>query len=187
MIIRNSMEEAVRSELARELARSDREGICRCPLCEADALALALTSLPPQYCASRPHRSPSEVHAFDLVPLGVTEAIERVQRNPRHEGGPGEATPLSPRIVNFNLEEGVAALSTVMEESSSPCTCKQCRADTLAIALNRYPSKYGIDVGRAAALPPKERESIRRELARMMNHAARVVAEEPRHDRQGSA
>jgi hypothetical protein len=183
MIIRNSMEEAVRSELA----RSDREGICRCPLCEADALALALTSLPPQYCASRPHRSPSEVHAFDLVPLGVTEAIERVQRNPRHEGGPGEATPLSPRIVNFNLEEGVAALSTVMEESSSPCTCKQCRADTLAIALNRYPSKYGIDVGRAAALPPKERESIRRELARMMNHAARVVAEEPRHDRQGSA
>ena len=47
MIIRNSVEKTVRAELSREMARSDKAGICRCPLCEADALALALTSLPP--------------------------------------------------------------------------------------------------------------------------------------------
>jgi hypothetical protein len=181
------MEEAVRAELDREMARADRTGICRCPLCEADALALALTSLPPQYCASRPHRKPSEERALDLVRLGVSEAIERVRRNPKHDSGRGEVAPPSPRIVNFNFEEGVAALSTVMDESSSPCTCEQCRADTLAIALNRYPSKYGIELDGIVVLPLEERESIRWELARMMNHAARVVAEEPRHDSQGSA
>jgi hypothetical protein len=97
MIIRNSMEEAVRAEMA----RPDRTGICRCPLCEADAMALALTSLPPQYCASRPHRRPSEERALDLVRIGVSEAIERVQRNPRHDNERGGGDVSFPQNRQF--------------------------------------------------------------------------------------
>ena len=69
---------------------------------------------------------------------------------------------------------------------SAFCTCEHCCADTLAMALNRYPSKYGVELEGSLKFPARERASIRRELGLIMNHAAEVVAERPRHTPQGN-
>lgn len=177
--ITNEMEEAVRAELAGEKARTDREKVCWCELCEADIIALALTSLPPQYCTSRCRGTADDGQLHEQVRQALRSSVERVGRNPKHTPSYRERNEFSPRLINFNFEEGVDSVTDIME--SALCTCEHCCADTLAMALNRYPSKYGVELDGSVNFPPRDRASIRRELGLIMNHAAEVVAERPRH------
>lgn len=182
--ITNEMEEAVRAELAEEKARTDRGGVCWCELCEADIIALTLTSLPPQYCTSRCRGTADDGRLHEQVRHALRSSVERVGHNPKHLSSDRERKEFSPRLINFNFEEGVDSVSDIMD--SAFCTCEHCCADTLAMALNRYPSKYGVELEGSLKFPARERASIRRELGLIMNHAAEVVAERPRHTPQGN-
>lgn len=182
--ILNEMEEAVRAELAGAKARSESKGVCWCELCEADMIALTLTSLPPQYCTSRCRGTGDDSQLQEQVRDALHSSIERVGNNPKHFPADREGKESSPRLINFNFEEGAESVTDIMD--SALCTCEHCCADTLAMALNRYPSKYGVEVEGSVNFPPRERASIRRELGLIMTHAAEVVAKRPRHAPQGT-
>lgn len=86
----NCMEDAVRQTLISIMEQQKMEGICLCPRCQEDIIALALNHLPPCYVTS----DRGEVLARTKINLDydmrasiyseVMKAIMQVGRNPHH-------------------------------------------------------------------------------------------------------
>jgi len=181
--IKNEMEQLVRDEVA----RAKKEGSpdyagCWCPLCEIDIVALALTLLPPLYC-----RTATYGHAAGLIRAGtisdaVQSALKRVGLCPKHR--PGTLPTLRDEIalINYTFEVGSSMVGQALGLSATGCSCDECRSDTLAYALNRYPAKYGVIRDGRRSLQPTYLDFMRYELGLLINQAARVVSTRPHHD-----
>ncbi|MBP8819949.1 MAG: late competence development ComFB family protein [Syntrophomonadaceae bacterium] len=67
-----------------------KPGICRCEKCRADIAAYALNQLNPHYAASKLGEVLVKTGALDrdmnvAILVALTEAMEKVGANPRHE------------------------------------------------------------------------------------------------------
>ena len=188
MKLSNSMEQAVRIHLNRVRAQSPAgDETCWCPLCRADMMALALTSLPPRYATRR--RSSLEVEALETTAIhdGVALARRQVERFPKHERGAAVAAGEPVWVVNFPLEEGFRAVESILRRHEGACDCWNCRCDMVAFALNRYPTRYGVEHRGQTGLFEQDREQMRSELSSFLELAVRVVTTVPRHDSRPAA
>ena len=183
MGIRNEMEQLVRDEVAR-VRREGGPGYagCWCPLCEIDIVALALTLLPPLYC-----RTASCGHATGLIRAGtisdaVQSALKRVDLWPKHRPGTQPTMRDEIALINYTFEVGSQMVGPALGLSATGCICDECRSDTLAYALNRYPSKYGVSRGGQRNLHPTYLDFMRYELGLLVVQAARVIARRPGHE-----
>jgi hypothetical protein len=183
MRIRNEIEEAVRAEV--EIQKDTPAGelhICWCALCAADVTALAMTILPPRYSTDSNTRPSSHGSGTGAVRSAVFTSIKRVARRPKHNKSIPESRAAKVRLVNFNYEEGAAAVASLSRRTDLPCVCRDCLTHTLAFALNRYPPKYGVLHAGRSNLPEYQRDYLRHELGIIISHAASVVASHPRHN-----
>lgn len=83
----NVMEEIVEKELDNCI---DSLGLCRCPQCRVDVIALSLNRLKSRYVSSEKGRLLSVIDqmSYDYIPeilRAITESAEVVKKNPRHE------------------------------------------------------------------------------------------------------
>lgn len=182
MSIRNEMEALVRQEVARARAAAEpgRSG-CWCPLCETDAVALALTLLPPLYCREETVGSAAGLIKAGRIQEAVASALKRVALSPKHRTGVGPTLRGEVALINYTYEVGTAMVGSALGRTARACSCEGCRSDALAYALNRYPAKYGITHAGRRSLHPTYLDFMRYELGLLVNHAARVVATHPRH------
>ena len=183
MKLANAMELAVRAHLnhlREESAGGDET--CWCPLCRADMMALALSTLPPRYATRRPGAQPADPrHAATIGEL-VDQAVRQVGRFPKHGTGAALAAGEPVWVVNFPLEESFRVLDTMVRSRDDVCDCWNCRCDMVAFALNRYPPRYGVEHRGVTQLLDRDREQMRRELASFLDLSLRVVAAVPRHE-----
>jgi len=183
MSIKNEMEELVREEVARA-RRDGGPGYagCWCALCEIDIVALALTLLPPLYCRTGSHGNAAGLIRAGTIADAVQAALKRVSLWPKHRPGtqPGQRGELA--LVNYTFEIGSQMVGPALGLSTAGCACEECRADTLAYALNRYPAKYGVARGGQRCLNPTYLDFMRYELGMLINQAARVISTHPSHD-----
>ena len=183
MKLTNSMELAVRFQLNRLRAMAqDSDGICWCPLCRADMMALALTSLPPRYATRRPADLDADPEMATIVRDGVVLARDQVERFPKHAKGAAVAAGAPVWVVNFSLEEAFRAVDAILHQHDGACDCWNCRCDMVAFALNRYPACYGVEHEGQTHLFEKDRVQMRAELESFLDLAARVVTTVPRHE-----
>lgn len=154
---------------------------CWCAACQADVRALSLSTLPPNYCTTFDFEEIIERTGTQKVRETVAVAVERVARFPKHRRMNGRSGLPELRVINFSLEEGSTIIDELATTEKCSCDCPSCRTDTLAYALNRYPSKYGVERSGQIDFPKSERETIRRELSSIMSQAVSVVASRPRH------
>jgi hypothetical protein len=182
MSIKNEMEQLVREEVerAREQAGPASSG-CWCTLCQTDIVALALTLLPPLYCREESFGTAAGYIKAGKIHDAVQAAIKRVALWPKHRPGVPSLLQSDVSLVNFTFEVGTAMVGPALGRSPQGCSCEQCRADTLAYALNRYPSKYGVTHSGRRSLHPTYLDFMRYELGMLINQAARVVSTHPRH------
>jgi len=183
MGVKNEMEQLVRDEVARAKAEGGAGYAgCWCPLCEIDIVALALTLLPPLYC-----RTATYGHAAGLIRAGtisdaVQSALKRVDLWPKHRPGTLPTSRDEVALINYTFEVGSQMVGPALGLSASGCDCDECRSDTLAYALNRYPAKYGVSRGGQRSLHPTYLDFMRYELGMLIHQAARVVSTHPHHD-----
>lgn len=176
------MEQLVREEVARVKDEGSAGYVrCWCRLCETDVVALALTLLPPLYC-----RTGASGHTLKLIRAGtisdaVQSALKRVAHLPKHRPGTWPASPDEVTLVNYTYEVVAPMVGPALGLSATRCTCENCRFDTLAYTLNRYPAKYGVILSGRRSLHPTYLDFMRYELGMLINHAARVVASHPHH------
>ena len=183
MKLLNSMEQAVRTHLNRLRAQSPAgDETCWCPLCRADMMALALTSLPPRYATSRPRDVEIETHMASAISDEVVLARKQIDRFPKHAKGAPVAAGEAVWVVNFPLEEGFRAIDAILRRHDQACDCWNCRCDMVAFALNRYPARYGVEHEGRTQLFEEQRERMRDELSSFLVHAINVVTNVPRHD-----
>jgi hypothetical protein len=180
MSLRNEMEHLVRQEVA----RARQEGGpgyagCWCPLCEMDIVALALTLLPPLYCREATAGPAAGLIKAGTVTDAVQAALKRVGLWPKHRPGSRPASQDTVALVNYTFEIGEAMIGAALGFVASGCACEECRADTLAYALNRYPAKYGIARDGRRSLHPTYLDFMRYEIGMLINQAARLVAARP--------
>jgi hypothetical protein len=183
MKLTNSMELAVRSHLNRLRAVSPAsDEACWCPLCRADMMALALTSLPPRYATRRPADIEADAQMSATVRDGVLLARATVERYPKHPKGAAVAAGEPVWVVNFPLEEAFRAVEPIQRRHDGTCDCWHCRCDMVAFALNRYPACYGVEHEGRTHLFEKDRAQMRAELESFLDLAVRVVTTVPRHE-----
>lgn len=183
MKLSNSMEPAVRKHLSRIRAQSPAgDETCWCPLCRADMMALALTSLPPRYATCRPCDVEIEARMAAAIRDEVALARRQVERHPKHAKGVPVAAEEAVWVVNFPLEEGFRAVDAILRQHDSACDCWSCRCDMVAFALNRYPARYGVEHEGRTQLLEEHRERMRDELSSFLVHAVQVVTTVPRHE-----
>ncbi|HEY5999785.1 MAG TPA: late competence development ComFB family protein [bacterium] len=154
---------------------------CTCPLCATDAIALALTKLPP--CYSRSQNFGLAAQRIDPIRVrsAVEIALERVTRRPLHPPRQRRHDAGGVRLVDFCLEAGTRMIEPLLRRHEGLCLCLDCREDTLAYALNRVSPKYGVEILGTRRMPPHLMDFIRHDLADAIVKAARVVAANPRH------
>lgn len=89
-----------------------------------------------------------------------------------------------PRVIKNYLEEEVAhLLDGLLEKRDDICKCSRCRADMMALALNRLPAKYtSTDLGRAYVKMESAERQFRTDVIRELAKAMKQVAEKPRHE-----
>jgi len=183
MKLSNSMEPAVRMHLGRLRAQSPAgDETCWCPLCRADMLALALTSLPPRYATSRTCDVEIETQMAAAIRDEVVLARRQIDRYPKHAKGSPVAAGEPVWVVNFPLEEGFRAVDAILRRQDMGCDCWNCRCDMVAFALNRYPARYGVEHQGRTHLIEEHRERMRDELSSFLVHAVSVVTTIPRHE-----
>jgi hypothetical protein len=178
--IKNYTEMAVKAEVNRHKAAFHNLS-CWCDLCTADVTALSLTTLPPQYCLERTYGLLGRQYCQVTVVPAVEKASARVLSRPKHRPGWREAYLHSIRMVNFALEEGSSLVRAIMLENSATCACPQCQADTLALALNRFPPLYGVEFDGICNLPATQRDFFRHDLSLALAHATKTVTAQPHH------
>ena len=183
MKMSNSMEQAVRTHLNRVRAQSPAgDETCWCPLCRADMMALALSSLAPRYATRRPGDVEIEAHLAAAVHEGVLAARRQVERFPKHAPDAAVAAGEPVWVVNFPLEEGFRAVDAMLRRHDQTCDCWNCRCDMVAFALNRYPARYGVEHNGQTHLFDEERGRMRDELTSIIELAVQVVTTLPRHE-----
>jgi hypothetical protein len=183
MKLTNAMEPIVRERLSQLRAQAGPGGgTCWCPLCRADMMALALSRLPPRYATRRPATVEDDSVLAEVVHAEVLRAALHVGRNPKHGAGGAVATGSSVWVVNLPLEESFRAIGAMLRDSDGACDCWHCRCDMVAFALNRHPSRYGVEHGGQTRHFEDERRKMRTELAAFLELAIRVVTTVPRHD-----
>jgi hypothetical protein len=180
---RNDTERVVRETVDRKKASrsADDNTECWCPLCESDIMALSLGALSPHYCTDFDYEKVLEGEESRRVERAVDHSISRVALHPKHERLAEDISDLRLRLVNFSCKEGKAIIDSLLDDSGDSCSCPQCRAETLAYALNRYPPRYGVERNGIVEMPALEREAIREEISIILTHANRVVTASPRH------
>jgi len=91
IVLKNFMEELVFDavkDLSKELS------VCTCEKCMLDVAAIALNDLPPKYVVTEKGKLYSKIETLkqqfevDII-TAVTKAIEKVNKNPQHEGVKG--------------------------------------------------------------------------------------------------
>ena len=182
MSIQNEMEQLVRDEVAsvRKAGGPEYTG-CWCPLCEMDIVALALTLLPPMYCRGEGHGNAAGLIKAGKISDAVQSALRRVGTWPKHRPGTLPAIQDEVALVNYTFEVGTTMVGPALEQCADGCTCDNCRFDTLAYALNRYPAKYGVVQAGRRSLHPTHIDFMRYELGMLIHQAARVVTARPHH------
>ena len=182
MAIKNDMEFRVRSETQRHRERFGREqDVCWCALCEMDILALALNQLPPQYCHERNFGCTATQELGDDVRKAVARAVQKVSQRPKHRPGRPLSNIDDIKMENYAQKVGNSLVGAILSPASSACACDQCRADTLAYALNRYPPKYGVSYGGRESYQANYEDFIRHEIGQVLAQAVTVVREHPHH------
>lgn len=181
MTIKNDMEFHVKAEVARRRGRPERgEEVCWCALCEMDILALALNQLSPRYCQERNFGLATANGLGSEVRNSVANAIRKVSRRPKHRPGrPSHEDDV--RMDNFAQKIGSALLGVVLSPESAKCACELCQDDALALALNRYPPKYGVSYGGRESYQANYADFIRHEIGLVLTQAAAVVRDHPHH------
>ena len=188
MKLSNTMEQAVRTHLNKIRAQSAAgDETCWCPLCRADMMALALTSIPPRYATRRSGDADVEARTATAVHEGVARARRQVQRFPKHPKGAAVAAGKAVWVVNFPLEESFRAVDEILRRHDGACDCWNCRCDMVAFALNRYPARYGVEHEGQTHLFEDDRERMRDELTSFLDLAVKVVTTVPRHDSKPAA
>ncbi|MDL2237527.1 late competence development ComFB family protein [Christensenellaceae bacterium OttesenSCG-928-K19] len=86
LLVANIMEEIVEAKLDIFMAQYD---ICKCDMCRADVLALALNKLPPKYVVSTSGDVYSRLQTTTTqmlaeITVALTSAVELVGKKPRH-------------------------------------------------------------------------------------------------------
>ncbi|HWR97334.1 MAG TPA: late competence development ComFB family protein [Candidatus Methanoperedens sp.] len=183
MKLANAMEQAVRTHLnqLRE-GSAGADETCWCPLCRADMMALALSTLPPRYATRRAVAHQADPHQAATVGTLIGQAVRRVERFPKHAAGAAIAAGEPVWVVNFPLEESFRAVDAMIRSRDGVCDCWNCRCDMVAFALNRYPPRYGVEHRGVTHLLEKDRDQMRTELASFLDLSLRVVAAVPRHE-----
>jgi hypothetical protein len=177
------MEQAVRIHLNRIRAQSPaKDETCWCPLCRADMMALALTTLPPRYVTCRPRDADSEARLVADIRAEVVLACRQIERLPKHAKGAPVPAGEPVWVVNFPLEEGFRVVAAMLRRHNPACDCWNCRCDMVAFALNRYPARYGVEHEGRTRMFEEHRERMRDELSPFLDYAIKVVATVPRHD-----
>jgi len=180
--VKNDMELLVRREVDRrkgERARGlDR---CWCPQCEADVIALALNNLPPRYCRGANFGYAASEGYGGQVRKMVDLAVEKVSRRPNHRpGAPGRFRQEACH-EDFALKIGCSLVGTAFPAREGVCSCDGCRADALALALNRYRPKYGVSSPGRASYQENFADFIRHEVGQLLAAACQVVCANPNH------
>jgi hypothetical protein len=184
----NAMEQTVRAHLKRLREASVLgDETCWCPLCRADMMALALSSLPPRYATRRPNAADVDPAQAATVHGQILKAARHVASFPKHPKGAAVPAGEPVWVVNFPLEESFRAVDGMIRTHDGVCDCWNCRCDMVAFALNRYPSRYGVEHEGKTHLLDDERERIRVELSSFLDLALRVVTTVPRHEFQTAA
>lgn len=177
------MEPAVKAHLNRlRLELGDGGAVCWCPLCRADMMALALSTLPPRYSTRRIATvTPGSDHDVEAAEA-VSRAVRKVGLHPKHP--PGEAAHADEPVfvVNFPLEECFRVVDRLVDPDGETCSCWHCRCDTVAFALNRYPARYGVEHRGETHLRESDRTAMREEIAQFLGLAVGVIAAVPRHE-----
>jgi hypothetical protein len=184
MKLTNSMEQVVRAHLNQLRASSaDGDEACWCPLCRADMMALALSSLPPRYATRRFAAAEAGLHTTaNNVHEKVENARRQVRRFPKHPVGKAVPAEAPVWVVNFPLEEGFRVVDEILRAHDGACDCWHCRCDMVAFALNRYPARYGVEHEGKTHLFDDDRAQMRAELSSFLDLAVRVVTTVPRHE-----
>lgn len=182
MAIKNDTEFHVRTEARRRRERSGKgDDACWCALCETDILALALNQLPPRYCHEKNFGcAPSQGLGIE-VRRAVDRAVAKVSQRPKHRPGRPLTSDDDIRLENYAQKIGSSLVGAILSPRSSACACDQCQADTLAIALNRYPPKYGVSYGGRRSYQEHYADFIRHEIGQALVQAISVVREHPHH------
>lgn len=182
MSIKNDMESLVRDEVARARQAAGAESpTCWCALCEMDIVALSLNLLPPLYCRAETYGHAAALIGPARIRDAVRAALTRVALAPRHLRGGWPAKAQDSALVNYTLEVGTSLLAGAGDQCQAGCACSECRIDTLAYALNRYPSRYGVERGGRRLLLGADLDFMRHELGVLLGQAARVVSAHPHH------
>jgi hypothetical protein len=180
--VKNDMETLVRREVGRR--RKERAGErdrCWCPLCEADIIAFALNRLPPRYCRGVNFGCAASEGFGGRVAVAVDQALEKVSRRPKHRPGAPDRFRSEAWLEDFGLKIGGAIVGHSFDAVAASCCCAGCQADALAIALNRYPPKYGVSSPGRASYQSNFEDFIRHELGQELSRACRVVSANPNH------
>lgn len=180
-MIKNEMELLVGSEVRRLHEKQGKGGkACGCPRCEADVAALALNRLPPRYCHGNSYGQAALQAYGEMVRTVVERAFEKVRLRPKHRPGkPDHGTDA--RVLNYAKEIGDNIVGPLLAQRGAACACLECRADTLALALNRYPPKYGVASAGRESYQANFEDFIRHEMTQALAEAAAVVEARPHH------
>lgn len=182
MELTNAMEQAVRvyvNQLQNQSTGSDET--CWCSLCQADIIALTLSSLTPHYSIRHPDIDDLDPAVTTAVGKAANLARRQVSRFPKHLRSGATAAGEPAWVVNFTLEEVFRAVDEILRHDDRACGCRYCRCDMAAIVLNRYPARYGVEHGGKTQLFEKDRALIRQELSKFLDLALQVVWASPRH------
>ncbi len=182
MAIKNEMEFLVKAEVQRCQERSGKEeDVCWCSLCETDVVALALNQLPPRYCHEKNYGYVVSQGGAEEVRGVVSRAVQKVSQRPKHRPGKPQFLVPDIRMENYAKKFGDMVLGAVLSPGMSACACDQCRADTLAYALNRYPPKYGVSYGGRESYQSNYEDFIRHEIGQVLTESVKVIRERPHH------
>jgi len=181
MDVYNEMEELVREALREIREGSEGSDLCWCRLCETDVVALALSFLPPFYSRPGGQAWSAGLATSAKIHDAVQAAAKRVALRPKHRTGLMGPVRGEVGLVNYTYEVGLQVVGPAVMAAQGGCSCPQCRADTLAYALNRYPPKYGVSAGGRRSLHPTYVDFMRHELGLLVAQAARVVGAKPNH------
>ena len=180
--VKNDMEILVRREIGRRKgARAWGRTLCWCPQCEADVNALALNNLPPRYCRGVNFGSAASEGYGGKVRTAVDQAIVKVSQRPKHHPGTSVRYRQEARCEDYALKFGCTIVDAAFPTDTIACSCDECRADTLALALNRYRPKYGVTSKERASYQENFADFIKHEIGQLLSATCQVVSANPHH------
>ena len=180
--VKNEMEHLVSREVERRKGERLRgQDRCWCPQCEADVIALALNNLPPRYCRGANFGYAASEGYGGRVGKMVDLAAEKVNRRPKHRPGAPDRFRQEAHREDYALKIGCSLLEAAFPAREGVCSCDECRADALALALNRYRPKYGVSTPGRTSYQGNFEDFIRHEVGLLLAAACRVVSANPNH------